>query len=115
MIRSFLKIAWRNIQANKLFVGLNISGLAIGLCVCILLFSYVNNELSFDKMYSNSEDIYRVNMETTESYDFEIWAEVPNAVGPALKNDIPQVKLMTRLIKDDFGATASLKVGDKNF
>src|SRR5690606_7645504 len=41
--------------------------------------------------------------------------EVPNAVGPALKNDIPQVKLMTRLIKDDFGATASLKVGDKNF
>src|SRR5690606_5137524 len=83
--------------------------------VFILLFSYVNNELSFDKMYSNSEDIYRVNMETTESYDFEIWAEVPNAVGPALKNDIPQVKMMTRLIKDDFGATASLKVGDKNF
>ncbi|WP_417363627.1 ABC transporter permease [Galbibacter sp.] len=115
MIRSFLKIAWRNIQANKLFVGLNIAGLAIGLCVCILLFTYVYNELSFDKMYSNSEDIYRVNMETTESYDFETWAEVPNAVGPAIINDIPQVKMMTRLIKDDFGATASLKVGNKNF
>jgi putative ABC transport system permease protein len=54
-------------------------------------------------------------METTEEYNHEEWAELPNAVGPALLQDIPQVKLVTRLIKDDFGATASLKTGDKNF
>ncbi|MBJ7879845.1 ABC transporter permease [Gelidibacter salicanalis] len=115
MIRNYFKIAWRNIRANKLFTALNIAGLAIGLCVCIILFSFVNTELSFDKMYSNSENIYRVNMETSEDYDFEIWATMPNAVGPAIVEDIPQVKKMTRLIKDDFGATASLKIGDKNF
>lgn len=115
MIKNYFKIAWRNIRTNKLFTALNIAGLAIGLCVCIILFSFVNTELSFDKMYSNSEDIYRVNMETSEEYDFETWATMPNAVGPALSQDIPQVKKMTRLIKDDFGATASLKVGDKNF
>lgn len=115
MVTNYFKIAWRNIRANKLFTVLNIAGLAIGLCVCIILFSFVNTELSFDKMYSNSENIYRVNMETTEEYDFEIWATMPNAVGPAMMEDISQIKKMTRLIKDDFGATASLKIGDKNF
>ncbi len=115
MIRNYFKIAWRNIRANKLFTVLNIAGLAIGMCVCIILFSFINTELSFDKMYSNSENIYRVNMETSEEYDFETWATIPNAVGPALTQDISQVKKMTRLIKDDFGATASIKIGAKNF
>src|SRR5690606_20275628 len=115
MTKNFIKIAWRNIGSNKRFVGLNILGLAIGLCVFIVLFSYAHYELSFDKMYSNSEDIYRVNMETTEDYNFETWAELPNAVGPALNKDVAQVKQMTRLIKDDFGSTASLKVGQENF
>ncbi len=115
MFRNYFKIAWRNIRANKLFTALNIAGLAIGMCVGIILFSFVNTELSFDTMYSDSENIYRVNMETSEDYGFETWATMPNAVGPAITEDIPQVKKMTRLIKDDFGATASLKIGDKNF
>lgn len=115
MIRNYIKIAWRNIRVNKLFTVLNIAGLAIGLCVCIILFSFVNTELSYDKMYSNSENIYRVNMETSEEYDYETWATMPNAVGPAMAQDISQVKNMTRLIKDDFGATASIKIGNKNF
>lgn len=115
MLKNYFKIAWRNIRANKLFTALNIAGLAIGLCVCIVLFSFVNTELSFDKMYSNSKNIYRVNMETSEEYDFETWATIPNSVGIAMTEDIPQVKKMTRLIKDDFGATASLKIDDKNF
>ncbi len=115
MLKNYIKIAWRNIKANRLFTALNIIGLVVGLCVCILLFSFVNTELSFDKMYTHAEAIYRVNMKTSEEYNFETWAEIPNAVGPAMVKDIPQVKKMTRLIKDDFGVTASLKIGNKNF
>jgi putative ABC transport system permease protein len=115
MFKNYIKIAWRNILASKLFTTLNIAGLAIGVGVCIILFAYVNKELGFDKMYSHAEDIYRVNMETTEEYDYENWATLPNAVGPAIVEDLPQVRRMSRLIKNDFGATASLKVGDKNF
>lgn len=115
MFKNYFKIAWRNIQSNKLFTVLNIAGLAFGLCVCIILFAFVSHELSFDKMFKNGKDIYRVNMETPEAYNFEKWAELPNAVGPAMKQDITQVKSITRLIKDDFGAPASLKVGDRSF
>lgn len=115
MIRTYFKTAWRNIVANKLFTVLNIAGLAIGLCVSIILFAYVSNELSFDRMYKNSKNIFHVNMETTAKYDYKKWAELPNAVGPALMQDIPQVKYATRLIKSDFGAVASLKADDKFF
>ena len=115
MIRVYFKTALRNIASNKLFTILNIAGLAIGLCVSIILFAYVSNELSFDRMYKNSKNIYHVNMETTAKYDYKKWAELPNAVGPALMQDVPQVKYATRLIKSDFGAVASLKTEDKNF
>ena len=115
MIKNYFKIAWRNITGNKLFAGLNIVGLAIGMCVCITLFASISYELSFDKMYKNSKNIYRVNMQTTAQYNYKVWAQLPNAVGPALVQGIPQVKTATRLIKHDFGAKVSIKTDDKNF
>jgi putative ABC transport system permease protein len=115
MFKNYLKTALRNIRSNKLFTTLNMAGLSIGLCVCIVLFAYVSKELSFDRMYKNSKNIYHVNMVTTSQYNYEKWAELPNAVGPALLQNIPQVRSVTRLIKNDFGATASIKTGDKNF
>ncbi|MGZ3814983.1 MAG: ABC transporter permease, partial [Mucilaginibacter sp.] len=115
MIRNYLKIAWRNIAANKLFTSLNIVGLAIGMCVCITLFACISYELSFDRMYKYGKNIYRVNMQTSAPYNYKVWAEVPNSVGPAIVQSIPQVKSMARLIKHDFGAKASLKTDDKNF
>ncbi|WP_461450059.1 ABC transporter permease [Mucilaginibacter sp.] len=115
MIKNYIKTAWRNIIANKLFTSLNIVGLAIGMCVCITLFACISYELSFDRMYKDSQDIYRVNMQTSAQYNYKVWAELPNAVGPSMLQNIPQVKAMTRLIKHDFGGSVSLKTDDKNF
>ncbi|MGN8069988.1 ABC transporter permease [Mucilaginibacter sp. 22184] len=115
MIKNFIKIAWRNLITNKLFTSLNMVGLAIGMCVCITLFACISYELSFDRMYKNAKNIYRVNMKTTAQYNYKVWAELPNSVGPAIVQNIPQVKSMARLVKHDFGASVSLKTGDKNF
>ena len=115
MIQNYLKTAWRNILANKLFTSLNIAGLAIGMCVCITLFACISYELSFDRGYKNSKNIYRVNMQTTAQYNYKVWAQLPNSVGPAIVQNIPQVKTMTRLVKHDFGAKASIKTDDKTF
>jgi len=115
MIKNFIKTAWRNIVANKLFASLNIAGLAIGICVCITLFACASYELSFDRMYQNSKDIYRVNLQSSAEYNSKVWAQLPGIAGPTILQDVPQVKAMTRLIKHDFGATVSLKTGEKNF
>ncbi|WP_342645312.1 ABC transporter permease [Mucilaginibacter sp. CSA2-8R] len=115
MIKNYLKIAWRNMVSNKLFSTLNIAGLAIGMCVCITLFACITYEMSFDRMFINYKDIYRVNMQTSADYNYKVWSELPNAVGPALSQNIPQVQLATRLIKHDFGAKVSIKTDEKNF
>src|ERR1700761_4714672 len=115
MVRNYLKIAWRNIVASKLFTSLNIAGLTIGMCVCITLFACISYELSFDRMYTNSKNIYRVNAQTSAQFNYKVWAQLPNAAGPAMVQSIPQIKAMTRLIKHDFGAKVSLKTGDKSF
>ncbi|HJP64346.1 MAG TPA: ABC transporter permease [Mucilaginibacter sp.] len=114
MIRNYIKTAWRSIVANRLFAILNISGLAIGICVCITLFACASYELSFDRMYRNSKDIYRVNSQTSAELNYKVWAELPGAAGPAFAQDIPQIKAVARVLKHDFGAIASLKTDNKN-
>ncbi len=115
MFKNYFKTAWRNIVAGKLMTTLNIAGLSVGLCICIILFAAASNELSFDKMYKNAPNIYRVNMQMAGNYNGQTWAELPNAVGPAISKDVPQVKAMTRLIKHDFGSSVSLRADEKNF
>ena len=115
MFRNYLKMAWRNIAANKLFAALNIAGLAIGICVCITLFACASYELSFDRMYKNSKNIYRVNLLSSPTFNSQVWAQLPGIAGPAIAQNDPRIKAMTRLIKYDFGAVISLKAGEKNF
>lgn len=115
MIKNFIKTAWRNIAANKLFATLNIAGLAIGICVCITLFACVAYELSFDRMFKSSKDIYRVNLQSSAEYNSQVWAQLPGIAGPTFVKDLPQVKAMTRVLKHDFGGTISIKTDDKNF
>lgn len=115
MLRNYFKTAWRNITANKLFATLNIAGLAIGVCVCITLFACASYELGFDRMYKNWKDIYRINLQASGQYNNQVWAQLPGIAGPAFLHGIPQVKAMTRLLKQDFGGIISIKTGEKNF
>ena len=115
MIKNFIKTAWRNIAANKLFATLNIAGLAIGICVCITLFACASYELSFDRMYKNSKNIYRINLQSGAEFNYKVWAQLPGIAGPTIARDIPQVMATTRLLKHDFGAVVSLKTDEKNF
>ncbi|WP_294184142.1 ABC transporter permease [uncultured Sphingobacterium sp.] len=115
MIKNYIKTAWRTIRANRFFSILNISGLAIGICVSLLLFAFIRQELSFDTMYPKAEHIYRVYMKLSAAYNEEKMLTLPNAVGPTLKSDITQVDNMVRLVKDGYGATASIGTGNDNF
>jgi len=115
MVRNYFRIAWRNIAGNKLFASLNIAGLAIGICVCITLFACASYELSFDRMYKNAKNIYRVNLLSSPTFNSQVWAQLPGIAGPAIVQSVPQVKAMTRMLKYDFGAIISLKTGEKNF
>jgi AraC-like DNA-binding protein len=115
MYRTYFKTAWRNITANKLFTTLNISGLSIGICICITLFACAAYELSFDKSYKQSANIYRVNMQAGAEFDYKVWAQLPGLGGPTIAQNVSQVKLMTRLLKYNFGGPVSIRTDEKVF
>ncbi len=92
MLRNYLTIAFRNLLRNKVFSAINIFGLAIGMAICLLIFLWVNDELSYDRFHANNRDLYRV-METqfyegkTENYE-----NTPGLLAEALKKDMPEIK-----------------------
>lgn len=115
MFKNYLKIAWRNLKTNRMFSVINILGLAIGLAITILLFLSITYERSYNSMYANKANIYRVLVNTGENYDNEVYCTAPAALVPAIKNDMPEVKYAARILKHGFGETAFIKVNNTNF
>ena len=92
MFTSYVRTAFRSLLKNKIFSFLNIIGLAIGMACCMIIFQYVTYEKSYDKFHENYQDIYRVQYNYYQNGNniFRCAAAVP-AVGPAMKNDFPEV------------------------
>jgi len=98
MIKNYLVIAFRSFLKHKSFTFLNVIGLSLGMVASLLVLQYVKYERSYDGFHSKAADIYRVNYNQSQNgkLRFECAAAVP-AVGPALKNNFPEVKRFTRL------------------
>lgn len=94
---------------------LNIFGLAVSLAVAMLLITYARGELSFDDQFTQRPNIYRVLMQANAEYNHEKWATLPNAVGPAMLSDIPEVKAFARLVRLDFTGLGSVRAGENSF
>jgi len=67
MFKNYLKIAWRNMVRHKVFTVLNVLGLALGICVCIVIYQVSHYELSFDRFHPDKDRIYRVMGNVTEN------------------------------------------------
>jgi len=63
MLKNHLKIIFRNIMRHKGYSFINISGLAVGMACTILIFLWVQYELSYDRFHENGKQVYRVNLE----------------------------------------------------
>jgi len=62
MIFNYIKIAWRNLVKQKLFSLINITGLAVGLAVCMMIMMYVAHENSYDRFHTNAGRIFSPRM-----------------------------------------------------
>lgn len=96
MIRNYFKIAWRNLQKNRLYSAINIFGLSIGLASCLLIGIYINNELSYDTFNENAEYIVRATMAYKMSETVNYAATTGTKVGPEFKRAFPEVRDFVR-------------------
>ncbi len=99
MFRNYIKITLRNLTRNKVSSIINISGLAIGLACVLLIGMYVKDELSYDRSFSDSNRIYRVNTHELMGNSEFTAGHTPPPVGLALVNNIPEIESYTRIFK----------------
>jgi len=97
MIKNYLKVALRNLWKSRGFTAINITGLAVGLCGCLLIVLYVRDELSYDKHYTYADRIYRLDADIYFNNTLFNSATSPKPMAPQLVKDYPQVVQMTRI------------------
>ncbi|MGD2294289.1 MAG: ABC transporter permease [Candidatus Aminicenantes bacterium] len=95
LLWNYFKIALRRIRRQKGYSFINITGLTIGLTCCILIFFWVQHELSFDRFHKKTKQIYRVLSVWPEENEYG--PQGPGPLGPALKEDYPEIVNAARL------------------
>ena len=86
MIKSYFKIAWRNLLKNKIYSLINIGGLAVGMGVAILIALWVIDELTYDKYHSNYDRIAQVMQHQTWNGEIGTQESNPAVLGEEIRN-----------------------------
>ena len=96
-MKSYLKIAWRNLLRHKAFSLINILGLSIGIATCTIIFLYVRHELTYDQYNKNASRIVRVtaNLRSPEN-DLRL-ATAPALLATSLKRNLPEIAEAVRI------------------
>ena len=115
MIKNYLKIAYRNLVKYKFISFINIFGLTVGLACCMLILTYILNELSYDKYQPNADRVYRVTRTflnpDTKAVSLTLSTIAP-PFAPLLKNDFGEIEDLTRTISN---GTTPMKYEEKMF
>jgi len=101
MIKSYLKTAYRFLLKNKTFSFINIFGLAAGTLCCLYILLYVQQQYSYDKHYKDAKDIYRLTTDLALTGDKHHSGTSSPPIAPAMRNEFPEVKNYTRIVKTD--------------
>ena len=100
MIKNFLLITLRSMMRNKLYLFINIIGMATSIACCIVGFFNYDFNAGFDQMHKNASTIYRVGSVREFQNELTEFGHAPMALGSAIKKNIPEVDEVVRFSPD---------------
>jgi putative ABC transport system permease protein len=114
MLKNYLLVALRNFKRQKLFTGLNIFGLALGLASAIFIFLYISDELRYDVIHPDYKNSYRIGLTFTngdgQSFDN---TEVPGLFVKYLMDNRSDVTHASRIAYIGYPTSLNYKAKDK--
>ncbi len=114
MFKNYFKTAWRNLWKNKMHSFINITGLSIGITCCVLIFLYVQYELSYDKFNVNANQIYRLTEVLHLPKENNARALTSPPMAPVLKANFPEVLKAVRIsFSQEYLSYQNKKIADK--
>ena len=115
MIYNYLKIAIRNLLKYKFISFINLFGLTTGIACCLLILTYIINELSYDKYHPGANNTYRVTRSfrnpETGVISLNLGTVAP-PFAPLLINDFKEIEKITRLLP---GGSTAFRYQEKIF
>ncbi len=60
MLKNYCTVAWRSLVRNKIYSLVNVLGLALGICACLVIYLITRYEFSFDTFHPDRDRIFCV-------------------------------------------------------
>ncbi len=94
MIKNYFKTAFRSLLRNKSYAVINVTGLAVGISVCMMIFIIIQFQTNFDSFHSKKDRVYRVLTEYhhEDAADIFYGKDVPFPMPAGLKTAFPQIE-----------------------
>jgi hypothetical protein len=68
MFKSYWTLTWRTLVRNKLYTLVNVLGLSLGICACLVIYLITRYEFSFDTFHPDRDRIYCVDIATPHGH-----------------------------------------------
>ncbi len=105
-------LAIRVLLKDKFYSSINILGLAVGLAVSMIIFLYVQSDLSYDKMHAKHDRIFRVTSTFVINGKADNFSITSAFLPQALKAEYPEIENYVRMRP---AGRVLFKYGAKNF
>jgi putative ABC transport system permease protein len=103
MLKNYLTVAWRNIIRHKGISFINVVGLALGMACSLLIFLWVDKQVSYDRSQLNRDRIVRL-----EEGD---WVDLPTSYRKVF-DSVPEIE---KYVQFDSWEKPTLRCGEKLF
>ena len=102
MLLDYLAVALRNLAQNRLYSGISILGLALGLCAATLAGVVLRSELTYEHFMAGYANTYFAATVGAPSGRAPFYsAGAPSFVAGLLKLNLPQARAITRIVAAD--------------
>ncbi len=108
MLRNYLLTAFRNVWKYKGFSLINIIGLSLSMSVCMLIIAVILDQLSYDRMHTRLDRIYRVQqVDSLDNIPLKI-ASNPYPLGVELRDQYAVAEKVV-ILNDNFSGEGVYK------
>jgi putative ABC transport system permease protein len=115
MLQNYLMVAWRHLFKNKLYAGINILGLMVGLSIFLFGSLIVEYERNYDSFFDKADRIYTVGTVFSPTAAQNVGVGQLDGIytgfGPIIETAVPEVEAVARTVRQEF----LLSIDDNHF
>src|ERR1700709_654602 len=97
MFKINFRLSLRSLLKNNLYTFINVSGLAVGVAVAILICLWIQNEVNHDRFHPNIDRLYLMNNRDKNNGGVFVYNNTVRPLGPAIQKEFPEVERVVRV------------------